>query len=143
MKQLQFLNNLKTYQKDLLFVLVFVLMTAYSMLKPVRDAVGGDWDNVGLAWSWTVNFVLRDGLVWSDGEPLVITCRCAGSIAHKPGDTGGFGYEPLFIVDEFGKTMAKLNEEERQRVSALSQAIRQLVPALEKLLNERLRGAYI
>lgn len=93
----------------------------------------------------SARFVCSLALVdpWSDDEPLVITCRCAGRIAHKPGDSGGFGYEPLFIVDEFGKTMAQLNEEERQRVSALSQAIRQLVPALEELLNERLRGAYI
>lgn len=40
------------------FVLVFVLMTSYSILKPLRDALGGDWGNVGLATTWTVNFGL-------------------------------------------------------------------------------------
>jgi len=40
------------------FFFVFVLMTAYSILKPVRDALGADWGAVGLSVTWTVNFVL-------------------------------------------------------------------------------------
>lgn len=40
------------------FVFVFVLMTAYSILKPVRDALGADWGAVGLSMAWTLNFVL-------------------------------------------------------------------------------------
>jgi len=40
------------------FALVLVLMTSYSILKPLRDALGGDWGNVGLAVTWTINFGL-------------------------------------------------------------------------------------
>jgi ATP:ADP antiporter, AAA family len=40
------------------FLFVFVLMTSYSILKPVRDALGGDFGNVGLSVAWTANFVL-------------------------------------------------------------------------------------
>jgi AAA family ATP:ADP antiporter len=40
------------------FFFVFVLMTAYSILKPVRDALGADWGAVGLSVAWTANFVL-------------------------------------------------------------------------------------
>jgi len=40
------------------FGLVLVLMTAYSILKPVRDALGADWGNVGLSITWTINFGL-------------------------------------------------------------------------------------
>lgn len=40
------------------FLFVFVLMTAYSILKPVRDGLAGDWGDVGLATTWTANFVL-------------------------------------------------------------------------------------
>lgn len=40
------------------FAFVFVLMTAYSILKPVRDALGADWGAVGLSVAWTANFVL-------------------------------------------------------------------------------------
>ena len=38
------------------FLLVFVLMTSYSILKPLRDALAADWGNVGLSLTWTVNF---------------------------------------------------------------------------------------
>jgi AAA family ATP:ADP antiporter len=40
------------------FLFVLILMTAYSILKPVRDALGGDFGDVGLAVTWTANFVL-------------------------------------------------------------------------------------
>lgn len=40
------------------FGLVLVLMTSYSILKPIRDALGADWGNVGLSITWTVNFGL-------------------------------------------------------------------------------------
>lgn len=40
------------------FLFVFVLMTAYSILKPIRDALAADWGNVGLSVTWTVNFGL-------------------------------------------------------------------------------------
>jgi len=40
------------------FLLVLVLMTSYSILKPVRDALGADWGNVGLSITWTINFGL-------------------------------------------------------------------------------------
>ena len=40
------------------FFFVFVLMTAYSILKPVRDALGADWGAVGLSVAWTANFLL-------------------------------------------------------------------------------------
>jgi len=42
----------------LAFVLVLVLMTSYSILKPLRDALAADWGNVGLAMTWTANFGL-------------------------------------------------------------------------------------
>ena len=40
------------------FLLVFMLMTSYSILKPLRDALAADWGNVGLSLTWTVNFGL-------------------------------------------------------------------------------------
>lgn len=40
------------------FGLVLVLMTSYSILKPIRDALAPDWGNVGLAVTWTINFGL-------------------------------------------------------------------------------------
>jgi AAA family ATP:ADP antiporter len=40
------------------FLFVLTLMTSYSILKPLRDALAADWGNVGLSLTWTANFGL-------------------------------------------------------------------------------------
>jgi len=42
----------------LAFTFIFLLMLAYNMLKPVRDALAPEWSDVELARLWTINFVL-------------------------------------------------------------------------------------
>ena len=39
------------------FLFVFVLMTAYFILRPVRDALSSDWTDEQLSWLWTSTFV--------------------------------------------------------------------------------------
>ncbi|MGB5256195.1 MAG: MFS transporter [Woeseiaceae bacterium] len=39
------------------FLFVFVLMTAYFILRPVRDALSSDWTDQQLSWLWTSTFV--------------------------------------------------------------------------------------
>jgi len=39
------------------FSFIFLLMFAYNMLKPVRDALAPEWTDVELASLWTINFV--------------------------------------------------------------------------------------
>ena len=39
------------------FCFLFLLMLAYNMLKPVRDALAPEWSDVELASLWTINFV--------------------------------------------------------------------------------------
>lgn len=39
------------------FSFVFVLMTAYFILRPVRDALSSDWTDEQLSWLWTSTFV--------------------------------------------------------------------------------------
>lgn len=40
-----------------------------------------------------------------------------GEVTTKPYGNGGFGYDPVFFVPEFGKTAAELTDEEKNRVS--------------------------
>lgn len=39
------------------FSFIFLLMLAYNMLKPVRDALAPEWTDSEVAWLWTINFV--------------------------------------------------------------------------------------
>jgi len=47
-------NELKATLLSFLFV--FVIMTAYFILRPVRDAMSSDWSDEQLSWLWTSTF---------------------------------------------------------------------------------------
>ncbi len=73
----------------------------------------------------------------NDGEPIVVEGKCEGKITRTPRGSGGFGYDPLFLVDGTDKTMAELDEAEKNRVSHRGRAFDKLRLVLEKLLAER------
>ena len=45
------------------FLFVFMLMTAYYVLRPVRDAMSSDWTDAELSWLWTLNFFISAAAV--------------------------------------------------------------------------------
>ncbi|HEY7528644.1 MAG TPA: RdgB/HAM1 family non-canonical purine NTP pyrophosphatase [Candidatus Deferrimicrobiaceae bacterium] len=59
------------------------------------------------------------------------TGRIGGEILPVPRGHGGFGYDPIFLVDGTGKTMAELSTEEKNRISHRGQAIRQMIAELK------------
>ncbi len=40
------------------FLFVFVLLCAYYLLRPVRDAMASDWSDAEVSWLWTINFFI-------------------------------------------------------------------------------------
>jgi XTP/dITP diphosphohydrolase len=72
-----------------------------------------------------------------DGEPILVDGTCEGSITRTPRGSGGFGYDPLFLVDGTEKTMAELSEAEKNSISHRARAFEKLRHVLEKLLAER------
>ena len=65
-----------------------------------------------------------------DPQPLIAEGEWHGEIALQPGGDGGFGYDPLFWLPEFGKTSAQLEREQKHAISHRGKALRAL---LEKL----------
>jgi len=77
---------------------------------------------------------------WAPDQIATVEGSCVGYIARAPRGSGGFGYDPLFIVPELGnRAMAELNEEEKNAVSHRARAVRALRPVLLALIEERLR----
>ncbi len=72
-----------------------------------------------------------------DGEPFVVEGTCAGKITRTPRGSGGFGYDPLFLVEGTDKTMAELSEDEKNRISHRARAAQNLRLTLEKTLTAR------
>ena len=46
-----------------------------------------------------------------DPEPLIAVGRVAGEIARAPRGQGGFGFDPVMFIPQFGKTFAELPTE--------------------------------
>jgi XTP/dITP diphosphohydrolase len=75
----------------------------------------------------------RCALVFVDGAGARLEAdgACEGRIGHAARGSGGFGYDPLFILDGDGRTMAELTPEEKNRVSHRARALGKLVAALQ------------
>lgn len=65
------------------------------------------------------------------GEVKIVTeGRVEGYVVDRPAGDGGFGYDPLFYVPEYRRTMAELSSEEKHAISHRGQALRQLIEQL-------------
>ncbi len=73
----------------------------------------------------------------NDGEPLIVEGVCEGAVTRTPRGSGGFGYDPLFVVAGGDRTMAELSEAEKNDVSHRARAARALRPILERIVRER------
>lgn len=60
---------------------------------------------------------------------------CPGEIIPEERGTGGFGYDPIFLIKELGKTMAELDMDEKNRLSHRGRAIRNAIPILSEFLE--------
>lgn len=58
-----------------------------------------------------------------NGDVLTAEGRCDGAIAFAPLGTGGFGYDPVFLVPGKGKTFGQLSAEEKSAVSHRGKAL--------------------
>lgn len=57
-----------------------------------------------------------------------------GLITTEPAGTGGFGYDPVFLVPQLGRTVAQLGDGEKNALSHRGNAMRKLKPLLSELL---------
>ena len=61
-----------------------------------------------------------------DAIPMTFEGTCLGSIAQAPRGSGGFGYDPLFLSDDVGKTFGEADPDEKHAVSHRGRAFRAL-----------------
>ena len=80
----------------------------------------------------SARFVCVIGAVLPDGRELLASASVEGSVAFHAAGEGGFGYDPIFFVDEFGKTMAELTPEEKNQISHRGKALREMKELLRK-----------
>lgn len=65
----------------------------------------------------TARFVCVIAIATLGGEVRTVEGVCEGLIAREPRGAGGFGYDPMFYVPEYDRTMAELPAEIKNRIS--------------------------
>ncbi|MEA2419059.1 MAG: XTP/dITP diphosphohydrolase [Thermoleophilaceae bacterium] len=77
----------------------------------------------------TVAYVCAMAFVDPGGSELVVHGRCEGRLTHEPRGSGGFGYDPAFVPDDYPgdeRTMAELDPDEKDTISHRGRAARAL-----------------
>ena len=65
-----------------------------------------------------------------DPQPIIAEGEWHGEIIDTPRGEGGFGYDPYFLVADFGRTAAELSHEEKNAISHRGRAVAKLVARL-------------
>jgi len=97
------------------------------LLEQLRDVSD---DRRGAAFRCFVCVASPDGVARIEVDDL-----CRGVIARTASGSGGFGYDPLFMIPEYHLTFAQLGSAVKNVLSHRSRAIRKLVPQLMELLG--------
>jgi len=70
-----------------------------------------------------------------DGNVQLFEGICEGEIIPEERGSGGFGYDPIFLLPEFGKTMAEIPMEEKNRLSHRAKAVMKAKGILNELFG--------
>lgn len=83
----------------------------------------------------TAHFTCAVALVHPDGRELVVEGRMDGRVIREVRGSGGFGYDVLFVADEFpDRTTAELSREDKDAISHRGRALREIAPLVAGLL---------
>ncbi len=80
----------------------------------------------------TARFVCAIAAVLPDGREFTVQDTIEGRIGYEQKGEGGFGYDPIFYVPEFGRTTAEMTPEEKNRVSHRGKALEHMKEVLRE-----------
>jgi len=84
---------------------------------------------------WTARFRATIAVAIPNGEIYLAEGICEGEIIPEERGAGGFGYDPIFLLSELGKTMAELSMDEKNRLSHRARAVMKAKPFLKKIFD--------
>lgn len=83
---------------------------------------------------WLAQFRCVVALALPDGEVYFTEGICRGEIIPQERGEHGFGYDPIFLLPQYGRTMAELSIGEKNRISHRARAVRAALPLLLDLI---------
>lgn len=85
---------------------------------------------------WTARFHATIAIAIPNGEMHLAEGWCEGEIIPEERGTGGFGYDPIFLLPELRRTMAELGMDEKNRLSHRARAVINAKPILHRLFSK-------
>ena len=86
---------------------------------------------------WAARFHATIAISIPNGDVHLTEGICEGEIIPEERGTGGFGYDPIFLLSELGKTMAELSMDEKNRLSHRAKAAMKAKVMLRQIFNSR------
>ncbi len=84
---------------------------------------------------WVARFRCAVALASPQGTVDFAEGECRGEMIPDERGTGGFGYDPIFLLEGVGKTMAELSTVQKNRISHRARAVAAILPILRRRLN--------
>lgn len=84
----------------------------------------------------TARFRTVIAIILEDKSIRLVSGECSGKIGFELSGENGFGYDPLFIVDGYGKTFAELGERVKNSISHRARALINLKQELNNVLED-------
>ena len=84
----------------------------------------------------TARFVCNIAAVLPDGSVVHTEETMEGVIAYEPAGSGGFGYDPILMLPEYGVTSAELTLEQKNSISHRGKALEAMKSQLKRILGE-------
>lgn len=81
-------------------------------------------------------FVCAIACVLPDGREFTARGTCTGEITREMQGQGGFGYDPVFFVPEFGQTFGALPQETKNQISHRANALKAFIQTLKTIIGE-------
>jgi len=91
---------------------------------------------LSLPHPWSARFRCWAAIATPHGTLDFLEGVVEGEITPTERGAGGFGYDPIFYMPEFGATMAELDEDMKNQVSHRGRAVLKAIPLLKKYLLE-------
>lgn len=100
-----------------------------SILDRLEEAVG---------LSRSARFVCNIAAVLPDGQVLHTEETMEGLIAREPAGQGGFGYDPILFLPQYGVTSAEITMEEKNKISHRGKALRAMKEKLQEVMKREI-----
>jgi XTP/dITP diphosphohydrolase len=84
---------------------------------------------------WLAHFHATIALALTDGRVLIASGDCPGEIISDERGSNGFGYDAIFLIPSFGRTMAELSMQEKNSISHRAHALRNAMDIILRFIQ--------